>query len=589
MKLIDALKIVSKKPRPDGKPLKAALVCGFTPLHLQTLLHAELQLRFPDRQVEIKTGLYGDILGTLSGLRDSQQVDAVALVIEWEDLDARLGFRRLGGWDARNPGSVIEQARLYLSQLNVLLVELCRAAPIAVCLPTLPLPPFFSTAGWQSSVWEMKLKEELVSFASALSRRPRVRFVSEQRLAYLSPHSERLNVKTELEADCPYNLNHASAVAGLLSCLIQNPAPKKGLITDLDDTLWRGVAGEVGAQGVHWDLDHHSQSHGLYQQLLKTLSDEGALVAVASKNDEATVESVFEREDLFLPKQKIFPLEAGWGSKAEAVSRILNVWNVGAENVVFVDDNPLELAEVQSRHPQALCLQFPTKDPQAVYDLLASLRDLFGKSAISREDELRLESIRSNTAMRQAAGEAAGEASDGFSETLLEQAEAELKFSLQKDAGGGRALELINKTNQFNLNGRRVTEAEWQSFLQDDETFLLTAHYKDRFGALGKIAALAGRRKISTVTVEFWVMSCRAFSRRIEHQSLKFLFEKFGCGRVIFDYAQTPRNGPLRSFFAGLLKEPPTLGAASRLEITREQFAGACPKLSHHVVDLAYE
>jgi FkbH-like protein len=585
MKLIDALKIVSKESRPDGKPLKVALVCGFTPLHLQTLLHAELQLHFPDRRVEIKTGLYGDIVGTLSGLRASQHVDAVALVVEWEDLDARLGIRRLGGWDPRNPGSVIEQARLYLSQLQALLEELCRAAPIAVCLPTLPLPPFFSAAGWQSGVWEMKLKEELVSFASALSGQPMVRFVSEQRLAFLSPHSERLNIKTELEADFPYNLSHASAVAGLLSRLIQNPAPKKGLITDLDDTLWRGIVGEVGAQGVHWDLDHHSQSHGLYQQLLMTLSEEGALVAVASKNDKSTVESVFEREDLLLPKRKIFPLEVGWGSKAEAVSRILKAWNVGADSVVFIDDSPLELAEVQSRHPQALCLLFPTDDPQAVYDLLASLRDLFGKSAISREDELRLESIRSNAAMR----EAAGETVDGFSEALLEQAEAELIFSLQKDAGGARALELINKTNQFNLNGRRITEAEWRSYLQDDETFLLTAHYKDRFGALGKIAAIAGRWNNSTVTVEFWVMSCRAFSRRIEHQSLKFLFEKFGCGRVIFDYAQTPRNGPLRSFFAALLKEPPTFGAAPGLEITGEQFAGACPKLFHHVVDLAYE
>src|SRR5262245_14731141 len=266
MKLIDALKIVSKKPRLDGNSLNAALVCGFTPLHLQTLLHAELQLHFPDRQVEIKTGLHGDIVGTLSGLRDSQQVDAVALVIEWEDLDARLGIRRLGGWDTRNPGSVIEQARLYLSQLQSLFERLCRTAPIAVCLPTLPLPRFFSTAGWQSGGWEMKLKEELVSFASALSGQPRIRFVSEQRLAFLSPHSERLNIKAKLEADFPYNLKHASAVAGLLSHLIRNPAPKKGLITDLDDTLWRGVVGEVGAQGIHWDLEHHSQGHGLYQQ-----------------------------------------------------------------------------------------------------------------------------------------------------------------------------------------------------------------------------------------------------------------------------------------------------------------------------------
>lgn len=564
--------------------MKAALACGFTPLHLQTFLRAELQLHFPDRRVEVKTGLYGDIVGTLCGLRDSQPADAVALALEWEDIDPRLGVRRLGGWEARDPGSVIERARTYLSRLRALLEELCRAAPIAVCLPTLPLPPFFSTAGWQSGVWEMKLKEEVVSFASALSGLPRVRFVSDERLALLSPHSERLNIKTKLEADFPYNLNHASAVAELLARLIRNPAPKKGLITDLDDTLWRGVVGEVGAQGVHWDLDHHSQCHGLYQQLLNSLSEEGALVAVASKNDKAVVESAFEREDILLPKRKIFPLEAGWGSKAEAVSRILKAWNVGAESVVFVDDNPLELAEVQSRHPQIVCLRFPTRDPQAVYGLLASLRDLFGKSAISPEDELRLESVRAAAAMA-AAHEAAAETAEGFSETLLEQAEAELRFSLQKDADDLRALELINKTNQFNLNGRRVTESEWQSYLQDDETFLLTAHYKDRFGALGKIAALAGRRKSATVTVEFWAMSCRAFSRRIEHQSLKFLFDKFGCGRIVFDYARTPRNEPLRSFFASLLIEPPTSEPASALEITREQFTGVCPRLFHRVMD----
>src|SRR5262249_48227907 len=154
-------------------------------------------------------------------------------------------------------------------------------------------------------------------------------------------------------ADFPYNLDHASAVAGLLSRLIWNPPPKKGLITDLDDTLWSGIIGEVGAQGVHWDLDHQSQCHGLYQRFLRSLSEEGVLVSVASKNDRATVEDAFEREDLLLPKENIFPLEVGWGSKAEAVTRILKVWNVGPDSIVFVDDNPLELAEVQSRHPQA--------------------------------------------------------------------------------------------------------------------------------------------------------------------------------------------------------------------------------------------
>lgn len=585
MKLKDALKIVSQRPRPENEPLNVALVCGFTPLHLRTFLHAELQQCFPARRVEVFPGLYDDIAGTLKCLIDSQQPDGVALVLEWEDLDARLGFRRLGGWKASDPGSVVERARLYLAQVRTMVEELCRAAPIAVCLPTLPLPPLFSPPGWQSGSWELKLKEELISFAAALSLQPKVRFLSEQRLSILSPHSTRLDIKTAWAADFPYTLDHASAVAGLLSRLIQNPAPKKGLITDLDDTLWRGIVGEVGAHGVHWDLDHQSQCHGMYQQLLRTLSEEGALVSVASKNDNAVVEDAFEREDIILPKRNVFPLEVGWGSKADAVSRILDVWNVGPDSVVFVDDNPLELAEAQSRHPETLCLRFPRNDPQAVYDLLVYLRDLFGKGVVSPEDELRLASVRSNLNIRQAAGEA----TDGFSETLLEQSEAELKLSLRKDAGDARALELINKTNQFNLNGRRLTEAEWRRYLQEDETFLLTANYRDRFGPLGKIAVIAGRRRGATIQVEFWVMSCRAFSRRIEHHCLKFLFDRFDCSRIVFDYERTPRNGPLSSFFADSIEKSPARGTQSNLEITREQFTGACPRLFHHLVDSTYE
>jgi FkbH-like protein len=141
-------------------------------------------------------------------------------------------------------------------------------------------------------------------------------------------------------------------------------------------------------------------------------------------------------------------------------------------------------------------------------------------------------------------------------------------------------LELVNKTNQFNLNGRRFTEAQWRAVLDRPGAFLLRVAYQDRFGPLGKIAVVAGRREGDTVHVEAWVMSCRAFARRIEYQCLRTLFERFQATAMVFDYNKTDRNGPVQDLFAGLLgTSPPGTG----LHLLRTEFETGCPPLRHDV------
>jgi FkbH-like protein len=579
MKLIDALEIIRQSNQSNKEPFELSLVCGFTPLHLQSFLQAEMQQRLPDLSVRIIPGTYNDIAGTLKILQ-KQRVDATALVLEWADLDARLGTRQLGGWGPGNLATIIDQVNLLLLHLQQLLGELAALIPIAISLPTLPLPPLFFTAGWQSSHTELRIKELLSSFAAAISVNKRIRVLSRQTLDRVSPPAERLNLKSDWMTGFPYHNTHASSLASLLAQLLINPLPKKGLITDLDNTLWRGIVGDIGPQAISWDLDHHSQAHGLYQQFLRTLTEEGVLVALASKNDPATVEEAFSRTDMVLPKSKIFPIEVSWGSKAKAVSRILSVWNIAADSVVFVDDSPAELAEVKAQHPEIENLLFPREDPAGVYELLLHLRDVFGRSAVSDEDRIRHESIRARASLLGGAEE-----SDGFSEVLLAQAEAELTISFRKDLQDARALELVNKTNQFNLNGKRFTESGWRTLLQQENAFMLTASYTDRFGALGKIAVLAGRTDGSQVHVEAWVMSCRAFARRIEYQCLQRLFDRFNIEQIAFDYGETLRNKPLTNFFTELLEEPP-IGSCA---IDRKTFAAACPKLYHHIKEIGDE
>jgi len=574
MKLIEALNVIANAP-PDASPFKVGLVTGFTPLHLKTFFQAELQQVYSQRRIEISTGLFGDIMGTLTELNQTPP-DAAAIVLEWEDLDSRLGLRQFGGWNSSAFDDILSVSQMRLSQLLSLIRNSQGVYPIALCLPTLPLPPLFTTASWQISNQELTLREQIAAFALSVSQNTNVRIVSMQGLSLVSGETKRLDVKGAWTAGFPYQLSHASALAGSLSRLIKNPVAMKGLVTDLDNTVWSGIVGEIGQAAVSWDLDHHTQAHGLYQQFLSELASEGVLIAAASKNEPAMVAEVFNRDDILLQAEQVFPMAISWGSKARAISYILEQWNIGADSVVFVDDDPLEIAEVQEAHPQVTCLRFFRDDPQATYDLIVKLRDLFGKSYISAEDKLRLESIRANSVFR-------AELSDtmGFSEALLERAEANVTFTVDKNLGDIRALELINKTNQFNLNGRRLTDAEWNSYLQDPDSFLLTASYNDRFGSLGKIAVVLGRRDSAALHIDTWVMSCRAFARRIEYQTLRFLFTKFGASTMSFAYELTPRNAP----FSKLLPDLHAASSSSPVQLTLKRFDEICPRLFHHVLE----
>jgi FkbH-like protein len=575
MKLAEALTIAAQNP-PAGAapPFLVALACGFTPLHLQTFLVASLRQRCPDRHISVTTGLFDDVPGTLRDLR-GKAFDAVIVAIEWADLDARLGLRRLGGWSPAALPEIVEGAAAWLDRVRALVSALAETSPVVVSLPTLPLPPIFTNANWQSGGHELRLREAVARFAADVAAGSRVRIVSEAALAAASPAAARMSVKSTWTSGFPYSIAHASALAQLLAAAAENRLPKKGVITDLDNTLWSGVVGDDGVDGVCWDLDRHAHGHGIFQQLLASLSEEGVLVAVASKNDPAIVEEAFRRDDLLLPKERVFPFEVGWGSKAEAVSRVLAAWNIGAGSAVFVDDSAAELAEVKAAHPDIECIQFPS-DPDALYAMLGRLRDLVGKPFVSEEDAIRLESLRARSALRSAAPDDP----DGFSESLLETANAELTLDFRKDPLDARALALINKTNQFNLNGRRLSEGAWAGRLQAPGTFVLTATYRDRFGLLGKIAVMTGRVEHRLVYLDCWVMSCRAFARRIEHQCLKALFERFDADAIVFDYAATPRNAPLTRALAALLGAEPAPGA----RLTRAAFGEACPRLFHRVV-----
>ena len=192
---------------------------------------------------------------------------------------------------------------------------------------------------------------------------------------------------------------------------------------------------------------------------------------------------------------KHLSIEAHWEPKSKSVEKILRIWNIAADSVVFVDDSPLELAEVKAAFPEIETVQFSGRDYAGGETLLRGLREHFGKRTVTAEDALRLDSIR-----RAPAFASKGEGTSG-SEDFLSSAEAAVVVDF--NGSDPRVLELVNKTNQFNLNGVRKTEAEWRQQLNEPGAFSMAVSYADKFGRLGEIAVLTG--------------ACGACGRRSNH------------------------------------------------------------------------
>ncbi len=571
MKLLEALELWRRPAQESASGLRLFLACSFTPLHLTPFLGAEVRRLRPDAAIVVQTGLFGDLPGNIARVC-STSTDSAVILLEWHDLDPRLGIRTFGGWKPKALADIIESASNAADRLEEAIRQAANRVPIVLCMPTLPLPPLFSTRPVQGGPWELRLLQRTASLAASLAECSGLRIVNPQVLNETSPLGDRYDPKSDATNGFPYTLSHASKLAELLAALVIDFPSKKGIITDLDDTLWAGIAGEDGVDAVSWSLDR-GHLHGVYQQMLASLAGSGTLIAVASKNDPSVVQRVFDRPDLLLGREEVYPFEIGWSRKSESVERILKTWNIGPEAVVFIDDSPMEVAEVQTAFPEMECVVFPKTDHSQLWKLVKHLRDEFGKAVLAEEDSLRLQSIRATAVWQKDRG-AVGISADDF----LKNCGALIVFE-RSQAADLRALELLNKTNQFNLNGKRVSEAMWRKVTSDPESVVLSMSYQDKYGPLGKIAVLLGRRSGRSLHIESWVMSCRAFSRRIEHHCLRYLFDELGVSEIQFEYEKTAKNNPVQEFLAELAGSPPGSGVT----LSRCDFEAHSPALFHRV------
>ena len=191
MNLLDALEILKQPISEPAADRSVFLACGFTPLHLKTFLAAHLRLRCPGERVEIKTGLYGNLSGNLERVQPENR-STLCVVIEWTDLDPRLGIRALGGWRPANLSDIVKSAELAAGRLREVILKLASLVPTVVSMPTLPLPPMFWTSPDYASTLELHLQQLVASLATSLSKQPNVRIANAHLLGELSPPADAL-------------------------------------------------------------------------------------------------------------------------------------------------------------------------------------------------------------------------------------------------------------------------------------------------------------------------------------------------------------------------------------------------------------
>ena len=265
MKITEALKI-TQSVAGDVRRFAVTLACGFTPLHLQTFLAAHLQQSLPGRRVAISSGLYGDLPGTIEAINDAALPDGVVIALEWADLDARLDYRSAGSWGRAAMDDIVASGRGVLDRLGAALMRIPAGPRVALSLPTLAIASAISRPRMASVATRDGAAREYCASSRRNLRRTDASRSSRAAVAEGSPAGERLDLKSDLYTGLPYTIEHADRLASQLALALAPPAPKKGIISDLDDTLWSGIVGEVGPDAVSWDLASHAQLHGLVSE-----------------------------------------------------------------------------------------------------------------------------------------------------------------------------------------------------------------------------------------------------------------------------------------------------------------------------------
>ncbi len=326
----------------------------------------------------------------------------------------------------------------------------------------------------------------------------------------------------------------------------------KCLVLDLDNTLWGGVIGDDGLDGIVLGQGNSlGEAFVAFQMYAKEMSRRGIILAVCSKNDEANAVAPFERHpDMVLKRADIACFVANWQDKPANLRTIAKTLNIGADALVFADDNPFERNLVRRELPMVAVPEMP-EDP-AFYARCISGAGYFEALRITNEDVARSAQYQNNIQR-----ERLRSASTDIT-SYLRGLDMKLEWRRFDSIGLARVVQLINKTNQFNLTTKRYSQSEVAALMGDPNSLTLQLRLTDIFGDNGMIGVVIGRlaeNNREDMQIETWLMSCRVLGRQVEEATLNLVAveaRRLGALQLTGQYVPTAKNGMVRDHYEKL-------------------------------------
>jgi FkbH-like protein len=325
---------------------------------------------------------------------------------------------------------------------------------------------------------------------------------------------------------------------------------RRVLVLDLDNTVWGGVIGDDGLEGIACAQgDATGEAHLSVQRLALELRERGIAIAVSSKNNDEVARLPFrEHREMLLKEEHIAVFQANWNDKATNIRAIAKELALGTDSMVFLDDNPVERNLVREMLPDVAVPELPS-DP-ALYARTLAAAGYFEAVVFSDEDIKRAGYYQDNA--KRVELEKQADDIDGYLKTLR----MEITFQPFDATGRARITQLINKSNQFNLTTKRYTEAEVAAAEDNRECFTLQVRLADAYGDNGMISVVICRLMEPTVwEFDTWLMSCRVLGRRVEQMVLKQIISQAvprGIRRLVGVYIPTDRNQLVQHHYSNL-------------------------------------
>ena len=405
------------------------------------------------------------------------------------------------------------------------------SVPLLICFcPTAPVN--------QGQSQEQSIEARIID---GLAGAREIDCVRSNELLELYPVGECFDPVANQTAHIPYSSDFYIALATMVARRLHERIrpPTKLVVLDCDNTLWQGVCGEVGPTAVTVEPGQR-----FLQERMRQLRERGMLLALCSKNEEQDVWDVFaHNQQMLLGADDFVAAQINWRPKSENVRMLADKLRIGLDSIVFLDDSPIEIAEMRTRLPRVFACQVPDDDsllqfPSHVW--------LFDKSRTTADDLRRTESYRTELKRQEALDETASMRE--FLQTL--QIEVAITDATEQD--WARVAQLTTRTNQFNTTLVRRNSAELQQLCRRDGYRCVVVRVVDRFGDYGLVGVILFRPNEEAFDVDSFLLSCRALGRGVEHHMLRFLARQAheaGARIVRVGWERGERNRPATDYF----------------------------------------